>query len=141
MYAIIHSYNNYNYYYKRDTSNTHSSENGSGICSISMRISRMYYSLSTPAPWGSPPPRSPRHVSSGQVGQGGSAGCAGGSGGVKGRGVGGWSSSYSDPSLVKKPLRSSAAIYMYVIESMINFLPISYTYALLKYHFILISLH
>ena len=34
-------------------------------------------------------------------------------------------SSSSDPSLVKKPLRSSAAIYMYVTESMIKFLPLS----------------
>ena len=36
------------------------------------------------------------------------------------------SSSSSDPSLVKKSLRSSAAIYMYVTESMIKFLPLSF---------------
>ena len=36
------------------------------------------------------------------------------------------SSSSSDPSLVKKPLRSSAAIYMYVTETMIKFLPLSF---------------
>ena len=34
------------------------------------------------------------------------------------------SSSSSDPSLVKNPLRSSAAIYMYVTESIIKFLPL-----------------
>ena len=37
------------------------------------------------------------------------------------------SSSSSDPSFVKKyPLRSSAAIYVYVTESMIKFLPLSF---------------
>ena len=38
------------------------------------------------------------------------------------------SSSSSDPSLLKKPVRSSAAIYMYVTEteSMIKFLPFSF---------------
>ena len=36
------------------------------------------------------------------------------------------SSSSSNPSLVEKSLRSSAAIYMYVTESMIKFLPLSF---------------
>ena len=94
---------------------------------------------------GRPPPRPPRHAAfsqggSGHAGQGGSSAAGGGrsrasgGGGVKGRGVGGCmssssSSSSSDPPLVKNPLRSSAAIYMYVTEteSMIKFfLPYSF---------------
>ena len=62
--------------------------------------------------------------SGGSAAGGGRSGASGGSG-VKARGVGGCmsSSSSSDPSSVKNPLRSSAAIYMYVTEteSMIKF--------------------
>ena len=71
-----------------------------------------------------------RSRSSGGGRSGGTSGSSEG-GRVKGRGVGRMNvlfiPSSSDPSFVqKKTLRSSAAIYMYVTESMINFLPLSF---------------